>query len=179
MNSKYFPKLDIKWKGSDAAERYGVFYALSLLDHPSAVLLKRPKKAAAGTTTLLSLSKEEINREKLSSRPCMGDNATFRQTYGMPYTSLNCDISHLQFLTKTCSLSEWFGIIDNSGLPMCTPEYLLNTPLAKKNANREQGKCPFECQRTEYNIKSTSGGSDLQAIQRYLDSRNASFILPS
>jgi len=54
----FFSSVDysVKFKGSDAAERGSVFYALTSQDMPSAVLAKAPKKVSPGTAATVALS---------------------------------------------------------------------------------------------------------------------------
>ena len=51
-----FPEFDVIFKGSDAIERRGAFYAISDLDHPITKLLQSPKKVPRGTSVLLGLN---------------------------------------------------------------------------------------------------------------------------
>ena len=51
---------DIYLKGSDAAEREGAMWALSTVDHPSAVLITEPKKLARGGNAIVSLEITEV-----------------------------------------------------------------------------------------------------------------------
>jgi hypothetical protein len=48
------------FKGSDAAERIDVLYAISDEDHPAAALMKSPYKANKGTATLVGLNIREV-----------------------------------------------------------------------------------------------------------------------
>jgi hypothetical protein len=46
----------MKFKGSDAAVRKGVYYVISDLDHPAAKLLQSPLKISRGMTSSIGLS---------------------------------------------------------------------------------------------------------------------------
>jgi hypothetical protein len=53
-------EFEIIFKGSDAAERTDILYAISDEDHPAAALMKSPYKATKGTATLVGLNIREV-----------------------------------------------------------------------------------------------------------------------
>jgi hypothetical protein len=48
------------YKGSDAVERKGVFYAISDRDHPATKLLQTSNKISTGMATQISLSIRKV-----------------------------------------------------------------------------------------------------------------------
>jgi len=51
------------FKGSDALERQGAFYAISENDHPVTKLFQSPFKAQRGTNILISLNIQQVRIE--------------------------------------------------------------------------------------------------------------------
>jgi hypothetical protein len=52
---------ELIFKGSDALDRNGAFYAISDNDHPVTKLLQQPFKAQKGTNVLISLNVQQVN----------------------------------------------------------------------------------------------------------------------
>jgi hypothetical protein len=50
------PEFELIFKGSDALERKGAFYAISDQDHPITKLMQYPRKVPRGTSVLLGLN---------------------------------------------------------------------------------------------------------------------------
>jgi hypothetical protein len=55
---------EIVFKGSDAIERQGAFYALSSHDHPIANLLQSPKKVSKGKSVKIGLNILKVDSMK-------------------------------------------------------------------------------------------------------------------
>ena len=56
----FLPDFELIFKGSDAMDRNGVFYAISENDHPVTKLLQLPFKAQPATNVLISLNKQQV-----------------------------------------------------------------------------------------------------------------------
>jgi hypothetical protein len=54
------PDFEVKYKGSNAVERKGVYYAVSDRDHPAAVLLQTAKKISRGMAAQISLNIRKV-----------------------------------------------------------------------------------------------------------------------
>ena len=52
--------LELKYKGSDAVERKGVYYAISDRDHPAATLMQIPNKISRGMAAQISLNIRKV-----------------------------------------------------------------------------------------------------------------------
>ena len=55
-------EFELIFKGSDALERNGAFYAISQNDHPVTKLLQQPYKAQKGTNVLISLNVQQVRQ---------------------------------------------------------------------------------------------------------------------
>ena len=56
-----FPEFDLTFKGSDAIERRGAFYAISDgADHPVTKLMQAPKKVPKGSSVLVGLNIQKV-----------------------------------------------------------------------------------------------------------------------
>ena len=58
--------LELMFKGSDAVERKGVYYAISDRDHPSTKLLQSPSKISSGMAAQVRLSIRKVHSELYS-----------------------------------------------------------------------------------------------------------------
>ena len=53
-------EFDLMFKGSDATERRGAFYAKSDTDHPVTKIMQEPKKVSKGKSVLVGLSINKV-----------------------------------------------------------------------------------------------------------------------
>ena len=59
-NTFFFSEFEMIFKGSDATERRGVFYAISDEDHPVTQLMQSPKKVPVATSVLIGLNVQKV-----------------------------------------------------------------------------------------------------------------------
>ena len=58
------PDFELMYKGSDAVERKGVYYAINDEDHPATKLMQSPNKISRGMATQISLSVTKVSHLK-------------------------------------------------------------------------------------------------------------------
>lgn len=123
-------------RGSDAAERRGMVWALSdKHDHPAGILMKARNRVSRRSTNGISIKKEEvmqstchalhsptfrhveknikclpsqIDRSALSA-PCYHRNKTFEDKYGVRQTRMNVDVTTAHYKYNNCSFAVYAG----------------------------------------------------------------------
>jgi hypothetical protein len=55
---------ELMFKGSDAVERRGVYYAINDEDHPATKLMQSPNKISRGMAASISLSVNKVRRDQ-------------------------------------------------------------------------------------------------------------------
>jgi hypothetical protein len=58
-------ELEMIFKGSDAAERKGIYYVISDVDHPATTLLQSPNKLNKGMAAKIGLSLKKVRGRPL------------------------------------------------------------------------------------------------------------------
>ena len=56
----FVPEFEFMFKGSDAVERRGVYYAINDEDHPATKLMQSPNKISRGMAAQISLSVSKV-----------------------------------------------------------------------------------------------------------------------
>ncbi len=109
LHEESSPELDMVLMGTDAAERDGIFWTVTYEDHPAKALFARPRKLSMGTSTLVGLRKWKEDRSHISE-PCLVDNESFIQRYGLHKTRLNCLLVLSHYTVSNCSMGVYFGL---------------------------------------------------------------------
>ncbi len=102
-------ELDMVMMGTDAAEREGIFWTVTYEDHPAKALFARPRKLSMGTSTLVGFTKRREDRSHLPE-PCLEDNQSFVDRYGLHKTRLNCLLVLSHYTVPNCSMGVYFGL---------------------------------------------------------------------
>eukprot|EP00094_Tigriopus_californicus_P009876 TCALIF_09523-PA protein Name:"Protein of unknown function" AED:0.25 eAED:0.25 QI:4/0.75/0.2/1/0.75/0.6/5/0/378 len=108
VDSQNAPSFGIPWKGTDAAERNGIVWAVTYNNSPAVIMSHRPNKLSSGTHASIGLTKSEIDRIDVPGG-CLKTNQTFTDLTGMVNTKANCQgfANHFQF--GKCSLAVFYG----------------------------------------------------------------------
>ncbi|TRY62037.1 hypothetical protein TCAL_09523, partial [Tigriopus californicus] len=173
VDSQNAPSFGIPWKGTDAAERNGIVWAVTYNNSPAVIMSHRPNKLSSGTHASIGLTKSEIDRIDVPGG-CLKTNQTFTDLTGMVNTKANCQgfANHFQF--GKCSLAVFYGYKTWKSIPPCTPEDMVNqsTPTATTETGGLLESCLDDCNSIRYHFSQSLTNLDLQTVKDFVNSKS-------